>query len=81
MKNSAPDCETKPQMRKEFSMVARKDKAKGKKSFAKLRNLSPKSLPANKAKNVRGGGIEITDYGFGVSMPVTTSRSDSTVKK
>src|SRR5207253_1919893 len=27
-------------------------------------------------KAVNSGAIEITDYGFGVSMPVTTSRSD-----
>src|SRR5438270_11557525 len=27
-------------------------------------------------KAVNSGAIEITDFGFGVSMPVTTSRSD-----
>src|SRR5207253_7938482 len=27
-------------------------------------------------KAVNSGAIEITDYGFGVSMPVTSSRSD-----
>lgn len=35
-------------------------------------------LTAEELDGVVGGtgAIEITDYGFGVSMPVTTSRSD-----
>ena len=41
-----------------------------------VKNLSAKTLSAKTARGVRGGqGIEITDYGFGVSMPVTTSRA------
>ena len=36
---------------------------------AKTKELTPEEL-----EKVSGGGIEITDYGFGVSMPVSTSR-------
>lgn len=51
-------------------------------------DLEPKDLGirSEEAEQVRGGGqgavestpkkaFEVTDYGFGVSMPVTTSRS------
>jgi hypothetical protein len=36
-------------------------------------------LPPQNSKDIKGGGtakpaIEVQDYGFGVSMPVTTSR-------
>ena len=33
-------------------------------------------LDVRRLEHVVGGGIEITDYGFGVSAPTTTSRSD-----
>jgi hypothetical protein len=41
------------------------------------KDLEPR-IEKEKADQVRGGqgSIEIQDYGFGVSMPVTTSRSD-----
>ncbi len=56
-------------------------KKSGKSGAAKsVKNLSAKTLSPKTAKGVRGGqGIEISDYGFGVSMPVSTSRSS--VKK
>lgn len=34
-------------------------------------------LKSEETDQVRGGTIEISDYGFGVTMPTTTSRSDS----
>lgn len=61
--------------------MAIKSGAKSIKSGRRAKDLRAKSVTAGKAKAVRGG-IEITDYGFGVSMPVTTSRSDGgTAKK
>jgi hypothetical protein len=49
----------------------------------KVKDLRVKGMTSRQAKGVKGGGIEITDYGFGVSMPVPTSRSDgrSTTQK
>ena len=45
-----------------------------KRNDARVNDLAPKN-----SKDIKGGGtakpaIEIQDYGFGVSMPVTTSR-------
>jgi hypothetical protein len=67
--------------RREETMVAKRGKKPVNK---KVKNLRAKGLSARQAKGVKGGAFEVTDYGFGVSMPVTTSRSDgggSTVGK
>jgi hypothetical protein len=39
-----------------------------------VEDLKTKPVDADAAKDVKGGGgIEVTDYGFGVSRPVSTS--------
>ena len=61
-------------------------KKKGRSKTGKVRDLAVQSKAGRSVKGgdtktttppkSTGKAIEITDYGFGVSMPVTTSRSD-----